>query len=224
MTLAKVRQQDVAPGGLVRQGNDPRALAQIEDPGVALAIWRRRPLTSFQNWIDTLPADQLPVLRVVTAVAQVESLVRAACDIAGTPSCMERERLIGDVAALAEAFLSIMRTPYLRVRLERVTDDACKKFHRDYVTARLICTYRGVGTQYGDPGEGQAPQSVQSVPTAAPAIFRGNLWPCSGGVGIVHRSPPILGTGETRLLLVMDPIDDPASYPEEPVSIQARRH
>ena len=26
--------------------------------------------------------------------------------------------------------------------------------------------------------------------------------------GLLHRSPPIEGTGETRLVLVLDPIDD----------------
>ncbi|HMB12384.1 MAG TPA: DUF1826 domain-containing protein, partial [Roseovarius sp.] len=27
--------------------------------------------------------------------------------------------------------------------------------------------------------------------------------------GLLHRSPPIEGSGETRLLLVLDPVDDP---------------
>ncbi|MEW7008160.1 DUF1826 domain-containing protein [Lentilitoribacter sp. EG35] len=27
--------------------------------------------------------------------------------------------------------------------------------------------------------------------------------------GLLHRSPPIDGTGETRLLLVLDPVSDP---------------
>ncbi|MCZ4269037.1 DUF1826 domain-containing protein, partial [Rhodobacteraceae bacterium G21628-S1] len=44
----------------------------------------------------------------------------------------------------------------------------------------------------------------------APIILRGTRWPETPVSGVLHRSPPIAGTGETRLLLVLDPIDDPA--------------
>ena len=43
----------------------------------------------------------------------------------------------------------------------------------------------------------------------APILLRGTLWQERPRTGLLHRSPPIEGTGETRLVLVLDPIDDP---------------
>ena len=39
-------------------------------------------------------------------------------------------------------------------------------------------------------------------------ILRGTNWPSAAKPGLLHRSPPIEGTGETRLVLVLDPIAD----------------
>ncbi|ESQ13779.1 MAG: hypothetical protein N838_33160, partial [Thiohalocapsa sp. PB-PSB1] len=48
-----------------------------------------------------------------------------------------------------------------------------------------------------------------TVPTGAPILLRGTLWPEQPKSGLLHRSPPIEGSGETRLLLVLDPMDGP---------------
>lgn len=53
------------------------------------------------------------------------------------------------------------------------------------------------------------PEHVHTVPTGAPVILRGTLWPETPEANLRHRSPPIEGSGETRLLLVIDPIHDP---------------
>lgn len=205
-------------------GRNPEALERIEAPGVSVAVWNRRPLRSFQEWIDSLPVDRLPEMRAVTTPDLVETLVEAACSIARTPECVERERLIGDVAALADILHSVTRAPYVRVRMERVSDNACKKFHQDYVTARLICTYRGTGTQYGESRDGGEPSQVRMLPTGVPAIFRGRLWPARQGAPVLHRSPPISGTGEVRSLLVLDPITDSEVGPEDSLVIAQGCH
>ncbi|GGG66682.1 hypothetical protein GCM10011415_11900 [Salipiger pallidus] len=49
---------------------------------------------------------------------------------------------------------------------------------------------------------------VLTVPTGSPIVLRGTRWPESPLSGLLHRSPPIAGTGETRLLLVLDPVED----------------
>ncbi|EBA10922.1 hypothetical protein RCCS2_00532 [Roseobacter sp. CCS2] len=110
---------------------------------------------------------------------------------------------------MAKIFTGLMRTPYLRLRLQAVTTNACRKFHIDAITARLVCTYRGQGTQYGVSRNGRDPARVFSVVTGAPILLRGTLWPAKPASGLLHRSPPIAGTGETRLVLVLDAVDDP---------------
>jgi hypothetical protein len=92
---------------------------------------------------------------------------------------------------------------------DAVTTNACRRFHIDAVTARLVCTYRGTGTQYGIGADGAEPRRVFTVPTGAPILLRGTLWPERPHSGLLHCSPPIEGTGETRLVLVLDPVDDP---------------
>ncbi|MGY6411964.1 MAG: DUF1826 domain-containing protein, partial [Alkalilacustris sp.] len=77
------------------------------------------------------------------------------------------------------------------------------------VTARLLCTYRGTGTQLGIAPDGRDPDPIHTAPTGAVLILRGTLWPTDPSANLHHRSPPIAGTGETRLLLVLDPIFDP---------------
>jgi len=190
----------------------PSEIALIRAPGIGGLIWRRSPLASFQTWIEGLPPSHLPRARVILRPEAVRAVVTEACNSAATPEGPERERLIDDIAALADIFAGVTGARWLRLRLDVVTGDACRRFHVDWVTARLVCTYRGTGTQYGysDAGHpGRAPQIIHTVPTGSPFVMRGTLWPAQRDPGLLHRSPPIEGTGETRLMLALDPIDDP---------------
>ncbi|MEL7183288.1 MAG: DUF1826 domain-containing protein, partial [Pseudomonadota bacterium] len=83
-----------------------------------------------------------------------------------------------------------------------------RKFHIDALTSRLVCTYRGTGTQYGTSLDGDDPRRVFTVQTGAPILLRGTLWPGHPSSGLLHRSPPIEGTGESRLVMVLDPVFD----------------
>ncbi|MEL7117330.1 MAG: DUF1826 domain-containing protein [Pseudomonadota bacterium] len=179
----------------------PKALAKIAQPGCAAAIWQRTPLPRFQRWMDGLDPASLPTARIMLRPHAVEQAMRDLMDAAAVPDCDERAMLIGDIAALSAIFSSILKTAYLRLRLDAVTPGPCGTFHTDAVTARLICTYRGSGTHYRLPG-----QDIHHVATGAPMILRGSLWP--SGTDVLHRSPPIEGTSETRLVLMLDPVAD----------------
>jgi hypothetical protein len=146
---------------------------------------------------------------VILRPEAVRDAASEVCDTSGTPAGLERDRLVDDIAALADIFARLMRARWLRLRLDAVTTNACRRFHIDAVTARLVCTYRGTGTQYGISTDGAEPRRVFQVATGAPILLRGTLWPERPRSGLLHRSPPIEGTGETRLVLVLDPVDDP---------------
>ena len=185
----------------------PEDLGVIHKPGLAAALWQRRPDPEFEAWIDGLPPDQLPEARLILRPHDVQTAVTTLCDKAGTPRGPERVRLIEDIAAQTTIFAGLMDAAFLRLRLDVIAHDACRKFHIDAITARLICTYRGTGTQYGISTEGAEPRRVFTVPTGAPIVLRGTLWPTRPASGLLHRSPPIEGTGETRLVLVLDPVE-----------------
>ncbi len=207
MMLAREVVEEEAPVA-VGVVDTPEGLSAIHSPDCAAAIWRRPPMPSCQSWIDALAPERLPKARVVLEPGTVREAVSRICDASGTPDCAERERLINDTAALADIFMGLTPAPYLRLRFDVVTTNACRKFHIDAVTARLICTYRGTGTQYGISTNGAEPWRVFTVPTGSPILLRGTLWPERPSSGLRHRSPPIEGTGETRLVLVLDPISD----------------
>jgi len=207
MTLVRETVKDSAIG--VSVSDTPEGLSAIQNPGCAAAIWQRHPLPSFQTWIDALEPGQLPKARAILRPEKVREAASQICQVAGTPACDERERLVADTATLADIFAGLTSAPYLRLRFDVVTTNACRKFHIDAITARLICTYRGTGTQYGISSDGAEPRRVFTVPTGAPIMLRGMLWPERPKSGLLHRSPPIDGTGETRLVLVLDSVDDP---------------
>lgn len=187
----------------------PEALSVIHRPACGAAIWDRQPLRAFQTWIDGVEPKRLPRGRVTLRPDMVRAAVLGLCENHNTPDDAMREALVDDIAALATVFAGLMDASFVKLRLDVVTANTCPKFHIDAITARLICTYRGTGTQYGASTNGEVPKTVFTVPTSSPMVLRGSVWPQSPAKGVVHRSPPIAGTGETRLVLVLDPAENP---------------
>ena len=188
-------------------------LHAVNQPLVPAAIWRRTPLSKFQTWIDSLPEKELPSARISLPIDAIQRALTEVMQISGMPACVQREMLIDDIAALANVFAEINQTMFLRLRLEAITGNACSKFHIGAVTTRLVCTYRGPGTQYCFSADGTSSTNIFDVPTSSPIVMRGTLWPTKERSGFLHRSPPIEGSGKTRLLLVLDPISDPKIVP-----------
>ena len=111
------------------------------------------------------------------------------------------DALVADIEALASRFAELTGKSSLRVRLEGVTTNACKKVHADYTDVRLITTYAGPGTDYAPHGDGDC--CLERVRTGAVALFKGRLFG-EGHDPCLHRSPPIEGSGKARLVLVID--------------------
>ena len=186
----------------------PKGLTVIRDPGCSAAIWHREPIEEFQRWINGLHPSELPSARIMLHAEMVRDAMSDLFDVRRLPKCYERTLLIDDIAALSAIFSSIMASRYLRVRLEVIRTNACFRFHIDAVTARLICTYRGRSTQYGNSIMGSEPEEIHNVPVGSPIIMRGTLWRSGVKPDLLHRSPQIEGTGVSRLVLILDPIDD----------------
>lgn len=210
-------------------GDQRSVLAGIHKPKVNLAIWLRRdgpevdailhdfPLTHPHDGdaVNTLniaaPCAPLPIARWVGRLVRKPSAQRAA--------------LARDVAELASTFAQITGARRLKIRLERVEHDSCRKFHTDHIGVRLLCTYAGPGTQWipeeaadrrmlrrGDNDDICLDRDrIESLPRLAVGLFKGDAWPGTEGRGIIHRSPPIAGSGQRRLLLCIDAARAPAT-------------
>jgi len=185
-------------------------LAAISKPGTELVIWQRDLPPCFREWLDKIDAWNLPDLRVLIEPRDFRRALEPLLDECEMPSGNMRDLLVEDVHQLVRGFADITGSELVDVRLERVSHDACWRFHRDNVEARLLTTYLGPATEWVQPA--YADQALQEQKQfEGPlerfglydvAIFKGRA--AGPSSGIVHRSPPIEGTGQTRLLLCLN--------------------
>ncbi|MEG3122323.1 DUF1826 domain-containing protein [Sphingomonas sp. GB1N7] len=184
----------------VRFDRSPEILRSIVEPEVTLSVWDR------PTPMVIGPFDDFTTVRFVAAIEDVAAKLEQM--VADTCTQHWRVPLAADIALLARLYARIMQIDAVEIRLERVTDNACWKFHCDYVSVRLITTYRGQATQWLDQAGAAASKAGRTVAphqleTGAVGLFKGRT--LAGDAAIVHRSPPIDGLGEDRLLLVIDP-------------------
>ncbi|BAI96721.1 hypothetical protein Sj15T_11770 [Sphingobium sp. TA15] len=192
----------------VVEDSDGAVLAIIRAPEINLAIWRRPLGAALVDWIGRLDLQAIEDLRFETALATLDEDIRDGLGEAGYP---EGDILAADIVDLARHVMSVTGEEDAVIRLEIVEDDACRRFHADYVTARLICTYAGLGTQWlssedaaaRDAGMPLAEHAIRSLAAGDVGLFKGRIWAPENA--IIHRSPPISGTGAKRLVLVVSP-------------------
>lgn len=189
-----------ASAAVAVDSEDPGRLAAILDPVVALAAWRR----PVPVGLSTADLSGFEAIRLESDRGAIAAGLRTA--LAGQPAADWHAPVADDAGVLGERFAAIMGCDRMVVRLEPVSTNACKKFHTDHVTVRLLTTYLGQGTQWIVGDEDDA--AVRQMAAGHVALFKGRRW--APDTRVLHRSPPIDGTGEVRLLLVIDPIEGAA--------------
>lgn len=184
-------------------------LREVLNQSCNLAIWERD--LPF-NVSHSFPDNDASVRLTISPEAHSPAL-QSAMVAAGFSDDALLADLIADIEKLCALFLPVAGTDKLALRIEVVTGNACRKFHGDYVTARLITTYCGSGTQWLDQRDadrviaGEEPEYIHQLTEGDVAIFKGRL---STETPAIHRSPPIEGTAEKRLILVLDPCEGDA--------------
>ena len=190
--------------------DDVTGLAAINDAGKELVICARSVPFCLAHWLAEMAPSRLPDFRLLVRPVDARRAIEAELDECGMPPGEKRAFFIDDITRLVAVFAGITRSDLVDVRLDRIDHDACWKFHKDAVETRLLTTYRGSTTEWIDPRHAeQALQEqtdydgpLESLEQNDIAIFRGNS--ANAAVGIVHRSPPIEGTGAVRLLLCLN--------------------
>ena len=162
--------------------------------------------------LDALPKEALPRLRYVGAPTALRpTLRRSVAERIGEPRWLVRW-FVEDVLDKAALLANLTGAPGIDLRLDVVEDDRCRLFHLDNVRLRLMTTYRGPGTEWISPriaatltpGAVPPPDSIRHLARGEVAVMRGSRGATSEQPGVLHRSPSILGTGVTRLLLTID--------------------
>jgi hypothetical protein len=163
-------------------------------PTVGLALWHRAARASLHRSIAALL--ELPPFRHAiqdNPNDAVRELLR------NLP--FAARALAGDIGLLARLFARLTGEHEVRLRLEHVGDDACRRYHVDAVRLRLLCTYAGRGTEWLEKTE-----RTRSMPAMQVGVFKGSRFP-DAAPRVLHRSPPVSHLQRqhrSRLLLCID--------------------
>ena len=195
----------------------PTELRNILEPDVNLCVWQRPVDQEVSEELRVLRAHQLPDVRCQTSPTTFDADVSELLERCGLqPEAFRAWR--EDLRRLAELYLPLTEGRKVTVRLETTDTDGCRRFHTDRTNLRLLCTYRGPGTEwlmeeqvdrdaqyagasnedilrYGEPSQLQ-PFWV--------GILKGTAYPGNADQGLVHRSPPIANSGHVRVLFCLD--------------------
>ncbi len=162
--------------------------------------------------LDAADPAHLPSLRVRGAAADMAAGLRRyfrAWDF--SPPALAGW-LADDVAGLARLYGQVSGADTILVRLECIRTDGCTRFHADNVGLRLVSTYRGPGTEWLSPravartpaGQPLPESAIRQMPRGAVALMRGSRDAEPDCPALLHRSPPVAGTGQIRLFLAID--------------------
>lgn len=185
-------------------GNCPTVLRRIAAPHIWLATTPRAPSAALRAECAALPIDRLADIRIETPRADIPAALADAMQAAGYPPA---PHLLAHATDAAGHVIALTPANRAAVRLEVVTTDACRLFHADFVTLRGLLTYIGPGTQWIAAADAPDPPAaaINHIAPFTLAVLKGRL--LGDPPAVLHRSPPIAGTGRKRLLLVVDPLD-----------------
>ena len=204
-----------ADGALARVGPDPAVLDAFGDVSVPLVAWQRpvdaRASAALAAVARALPPVDETVPRLEAGAALLPAALR------GLPGW---DWLAADIDALVARFADATAATRLRFAFGAVLDDKCKRFHVDFVRARMVVTYTGPGTQWldgpdaarfgprgtqaGSCGHGVPPAAIRSA-TAGDVVWMRGVH--GGGAAAVHRSPPLGESGVPRVVFTLSTAD-----------------
>lgn len=180
------------------------------DKNILLASWV--PSLDLRAAIDHARYDDLPELQMVLAKDSLSALP----SLAHHPLS---RALFTEILPILSAFAALLPEKKVRILLARTRGRTCPLFHIDRVTLRLLCTFRGPGTEWladtdvsrkglghGDNGKvmrSRAP--VYEAPLHHVCLLKGDAYKGNAGRGIVHRSPAVPGHTNGRWYLRVDP-------------------
>jgi hypothetical protein len=198
-------------------GREPRVLDEVRDGSLSIVCWERRLPRGLRAALRQWASQQPP--RFEGLAGDDDFVDSALQSLAVSPA---RAFLVQDLRALVQRFRRLTGGGNVKVSFGVVTGDQCRKFHADYQRLRLITTYLGPGTEWLP--EHAIRREALSEPPACPMtanqlivrdpglvrrahagdvlLLRGHDGVTGAALGAVHRSPPIEGSGNVRVVLV----------------------
>lgn len=198
-------------------------LCKIHLPHTNIAIAARPVESAIVDYLDDVAHDPWGSLAIdIETIDEIDIL---ADELPKTEDHLQGQRaLILDLKCLAKTYFAVSRAKRVTVQISFIDNDMCRLFHADHIDLRLLCTYRGKGTEWltednakrAGLGKGcndnicRDPTKVRRFNTFDVGLLKGTRYPGNDGFGAVHRSPPISGSAEPwRVMVKIDAIDQP---------------
>ena len=176
--------------------------------------WQRKLSQSVYAYATLLAEQQIKVVREISpeeVFCELNSLL---------PDSQYKHAFLEDVHLLSDMMCCIFDCKTVGLRLITLDHAMCPKFHTDKISGRLICTYRGKGTQWlphatkdelewlnqtKADSQMEDKHAILSAEQGDVLLLKGNAWPKNAGRGAIHRSP-VNSLIQRRVLLTLDPM------------------
>jgi hypothetical protein len=200
---------------------EPVELIRIFHPLIQVARWRRQADPGIEAYLQQRLVNSHLTNGFRTVIRAGQSL-----KLDFFPDLPGKRAMAQDISLIADIYSELLGCDEIALRLEAPSKAMCPRFHVDRTGIRLICTYRGQGTEWIDDrwvdrsklGQGSLGladdasglfDARTTVEAAAPfdvLLLKGSLWQENIGRGAIHRSPSVIAGSGSRILLVMDAI------------------
>jgi len=208
-------------GTVLAKGTRLEHLVRIFEPQVQICVVNRPRDSAIDAYLEAAASRLGAGLRQMVNVTE-------GLPAASLPDLPERQALVNDIALLVALYGDLLGCEHVALRLEVTNQAMCPRFHVDRTGIRLLCTWRGPGTQWledayadrrklehgvlgiGDERSGPvlSPEGIRQVPPHAIALLKGSLWQGNAGRGVIHRSPALPSEMAPRVLLTLDAVWD----------------
>lgn len=200
-------------------GTTVGSLVRIFEPSVQIAWCSREPVDAISRYLATSAQDMRP--------GQSHTLY-AGRDLPDLrlPDQPGREALLAEIGWLTRIYIDLLGCPSAALRIEVLERPMCPRFHVDRTGIRLVCTWRGPGTEWlhddwadrsrlgpgshgvrdEDSGLMLPGAEVKRIPTFAIGLLKGSLWQGNTDRGVIHRSPQIDPEDVPRVMISLDAI------------------
>jgi hypothetical protein len=195
-----------------------QALDRIHlDPVQSVQADRNSPI-ALENACMLYVGLQLPVFSYSGPLGQLKVATEEYRSKYALDQSQVLQPLFEDLCMLAHLFAAVSDHDQLKVSLNPVYHDMCRKFHTDINELRMLCTYFGPGTEVIDyhPDDKRLWKAVEeedmqilserlkSIPLYSILLMKGALYRGTHPEACLHRSPPISEQSTARLLLRID--------------------
>lgn len=200
---------------------EPVELIRIFHPLIQVVRWRRQADPGMEAYLQQTLVDSHLRNGFRTVIQAGESL-----ELDFLPDLPGRRAMAQDISLITDIYSELLGCDEIALRLEVSSKAMCPRFHVDRTGIRLICTYRGQGTEWIDDkwvdrsklGQGSlgladdasglfdARTTVEAASPFDVLLLKGSLWQENIRKGAIHRSPSVIAGSGLRILLVMDAI------------------